>query len=286
MAASPAQLVRQHLINVGVVNHPDVAGDWPAYVGKMPDDQDQMVHIKNTGGLMEGEILSSGQSINKPGLNFTIRAKDHPTAYDKAKQIWDALGAIFRNSVIVGGDTYVLWAFKRLTPPVYLGEEVGKRRELFSIDGRVSIVTGTLPPATPGEPAPQTSPVADAYESENKDSVIAREGMAVTVHSSGVGFLLALGTGTAKIAVGLVRQDLGVGLAGWVQTSGLFQMSDWTFVTGTLNLAARARYYLHPTDKGKLTTTPPTGDGQILQLIGTAVNPTTLDLLPEPPLVL
>lgn len=125
-----------------------------------------------------------------------------------------------------------------------------------------------------------------AYSGENKDSVTVSAGMAVAVHSSGTGFVRARANAVATKAVGLLRADTIATVGGDVQTTGMFQLADWTAIIGSTSLTARTNYYLDPTTAGKLTATAPTTVGQIVQLVGVSVSADTLDLTVEPPILL
>ena len=103
------------------------------------------------------------------------------------------------------------------------------------------------------------------------------QGMVAAVHSSGTGVAFANATGTGLRAVGIAKESITASTSGEIHTDGPLTMSDWTSVTGSTNLTAMGRYYLDTTD-GKLTTTPPSSSGNLVQLVGVAVSPTTLDL--------
>lgn len=112
---------------------------------------------------------------------------------------------------------------------------------------------------------------------ENKDTVAIPRGGIVANHSSGVGIQRAVATSTSYPAIGLAAEAIAVGNVGEIQTEGLIESSDWSLVTGTVALAAKATYFLDSTS-GKLTTTAPSTTGYIVQIVGVAVNTTTLDI--------
>lgn len=133
----------------------------------------------------------------------------------------------------------------------------------------VTIVeVGVQGPAGPSAPS-------GSYTAENKEGISLSAGMPVAVHSSGVGVVRASAADNQKNAVGLALLGAAPAMAETVQVGGPVTLSDWTAVTGTATLQARAIYYLS-TIPGMLTTTPPETPGQVVQQVGMALSATTL----------
>ena len=78
-------------------------------------------------------------------------------------------------------------------------------------------------------------------------------------------------------ALGLVVADVADSVAGTVQTTGPFTLSDWTAVTGASTLTSSI-YWADPVTHGMLTTTVPSG-GQIALPVGGAVSTTEIDIV-------
>lgn len=115
------------------------------------------------------------------------------------------------------------------------------------------------------------------FTAENKSGLTLTKGMAIANHSSGTGIVKANATDTTLQCVGLALETMLSAVSGNVQTEGLIELSDWSTVIGAVALSAKTKYFLSTTS-GMLTSTPPTGAGQIVQVVGVAVNPTTLDI--------
>lgn len=83
----------------------------------------------------------------------------------------------------------------------------------------------------------------------------------------------------ATAAVAIAAESIATATEGDCQTEGVFEQSNWSAVidTGATTLTPGANYFLSPT-AGKITLTAPTGSGQVVQLIGTALSTTELDL--------
>lgn len=111
------------------------------------------------------------------------------------------------------------------------------------------------------------------FTAANMEAFSILPGLAVASHSSGSGVVLASAAGAGGEAIGLQQDNPSPAANGVVQTGGLFYAGDWSAVTGTATLQARGLYFLDPATPGRLTTTPPTTPGQILQIVGVAVSP-------------
>lgn len=133
-------------------------------------------------------------------------------------------------------------------------------------------LAGTGPQGPPGSGGANPS-----FEAINRESDTVVAGTACAIYSTGLGFVRANATTDAKPCVGLLKATVASGLVGAVQTSGPFEMSDWTDITGTAELAPLSVYYLDTT-AGKLTTSSPTQNPNISHRIGKTVTPNTLDL--------
>ncbi len=143
----------------------------------------------------------------------------------------------------------------------------------------------TLPPENfPGGPG--ASNPALTWFAKNLDTVDAKKGFACAVHSSGLGVVLAKAADINKPAVGLMQKDVPPSFSDSVQISGIFEMSDWTQVTGAGLLIPGRLYFLDPVNGGKLTLTPPTTAGQVVQLLGKALTQTKLNLDVHQPILL
>lgn len=89
---------------------------------------------------------------------------------------------------------------------------------------------------------------------------------------------LASATGLVKSrVVGLITQAASVNEATIVQTDGSVIIADWTSVIGAASLTPGSVYFLHTTD-GQMSTTPPTGDGDVVVTMGVAVTTTKFDI--------
>jgi hypothetical protein len=77
--------------------------------------------------------------------------------------------------------------------------------------------------------------------------------------------------------VGLAATSAGSGESIVVFTDGVLDQADWTSVIGTALLTPGAQYYLDTT-AGKMSTSPPTVNGQVVVRMGTALTTTIFDI--------
>jgi len=78
-------------------------------------------------------------------------------------------------------------------------------------------------------------------------------------------------------AIGLVLEGATANGTATILTEGSVNQADWTTVTGTANLTPGSVYFLDTT-AGKMTTTPPSGSGNVVVALGTAINITKFDI--------
>ncbi len=127
--------------------------------------------------------------------------------------------------------------------------------------------------------APGTDGALPGFTTTNKQGSTIVAGTPVAVHSTGIGIVLADATTSAKPCVGLNAVDVNNLDAATVRTGGTFELADWTAITGTVELAPKAVYFLS-TVAGMLTTSSPTTSPNISQRVGKSVSPTKLDIDP------
>lgn len=85
---------------------------------------------------------------------------------------------------------------------------------------------------------------ADAFGGNNREAIDLPAGTPVSVHPSGSGFLRACAGDNSRNCVGLLPADAAAGAATSATLGGVVTLSDWTAVTGSALLAARAIYFL------------------------------------------
>jgi hypothetical protein len=148
--ASPAEIVRQILINDGLVELPPVPGQLlpqqqmpndgttACYVSSMPDTIDQAVMIKDIAGKYSGRLMR-GRSTVHFGLLIKIRALDESGYTTIAAPIYLALDEFMPSIVMMpDGTEYPVQSVYPTSDIINIGEQVGKRREQWTINARLA----------------------------------------------------------------------------------------------------------------------------------------------------
>jgi len=138
MDHSPAYIIVEYLIGEGLLSDPTVGGEWPVYVGLLPDDDDvvnDIVGCMDTPSLKDGRLMNTGENIFHKGVQLLLRAEVYNTGYEKAQALATALEGVSREQKVIGSKTYQIDNVSQTTGIVVLGQEEGsKRRELFSVN--------------------------------------------------------------------------------------------------------------------------------------------------------
>lgn len=157
----PADIVRACLLSQNLVVLPlvdprlpplkQIPGDGSTvcFVRSMPNDYDQAVCVYDTAGIYWGRSQPTGQSWVHPGFRVLIRSLDlNGEGYGLANAIARGLDMIPVRSDVTTPDGAVhrVQSIYRISPVIGLGEEVGEKRQLWSITGRVAMRDSEQPP--------------------------------------------------------------------------------------------------------------------------------------------
>lgn len=84
---APSIGIRDLLVAAGVAILPSTGGSWVVYISKMPDKQDQVISVYDSGGLAPWPHAL----LDFPDVTLNIRGGDYEATYNKAKEVKDAL---------------------------------------------------------------------------------------------------------------------------------------------------------------------------------------------------
>lgn len=136
---SPAELLRRSLVlgGLGVLRSTNPTGAWPIYVGHMPDAPDEAMCLYDTSGFAQGRVLHAGDPtlIEKPGIQLRVRAGGFRTGYAKVRALSRHLTDVYKQTVVLGADWYMIHAMHQTGTALAIGREPGgDRRELFTLN--------------------------------------------------------------------------------------------------------------------------------------------------------
>lgn len=139
---SPAAIIAAYLTGVGIMTVPSGAGDWPLYIGFLPDTPDNVASAYNTTPIKDGRAMGDGSVKQHYGVEILLRAGDEETGWSKCNAIAGQLDTL-RNFDIAGSNgTYRLHNVSRAGGINSLGLESGTvRRNMFSVNFLVSITS-------------------------------------------------------------------------------------------------------------------------------------------------
>lgn len=149
-SVSPAQILRSCLIDLGLVLYPKGSAEgnsgpqganrqYPCFVGSMPDENDWAVRIRDIGGRLFGRAARTDKNLVHCGVDVLVRSRDY-TGFMKANAIAAAMDqqlSPYRTQVPEDGSTYDVQSVSRVSPVVSLGEEQGKKRQLYLFEARI-----------------------------------------------------------------------------------------------------------------------------------------------------
>ncbi len=138
---SPADVVRNLIMDLGDGTAPSAGEDWPVYVGQEPDRPDSVITCYDTAGEMQGKTMIDGEVQERYGVQIKVRDADFHDGQKKAREIAVALDPVTLRSVEVGtdagtgGDTYLVMEMTRRSGPLSLGKDVTtSKMNLFTIN--------------------------------------------------------------------------------------------------------------------------------------------------------
>lgn len=144
---SPAQIIRDLLVDLGLGVLPSAGGNWPLFVTSIPDSPDSIITITDTLGTSDGRIQPTGEAAEHPGFQVAVRDSNHQDGWEKANAIRVALSeTVASNSVSItdnvgtGTSEYVVFAVTKIGGIIVLGKELPtSKRHLFTINATVAL---------------------------------------------------------------------------------------------------------------------------------------------------
>ena len=143
---SPADIIRNLLIDLSQGTAPADSDAWPIYVAQEPDSPDSVITIYNTLGTRQGRFMF-GEVQEKPGFQVRVRDPEHYSGFEKVQAITIALDNMASNTVVEVGDdagtgnqSYTVYAITGRLGVIALGRDTPRTKmHLFTINAVVTV---------------------------------------------------------------------------------------------------------------------------------------------------
>lgn len=144
---SPAHIIRNLLVTLGLGTDPDDNNDWPMFVSREPNTPDSVITLYDTSSRLQGRFQKTGETQEHYGIQLRVRSASYVDGYAKANALTVALDeSIKRYDVSMedvsgtGTSTYRVYAVTRTTGVIDIGKDVAtSKRNLFTINAVVSL---------------------------------------------------------------------------------------------------------------------------------------------------
>ena len=144
---SPAHIIRDLLVALGLGTDPDDNTSWPIYVSQKPDTPDSMIVVRDTTSYMHGRTAIDGITQEHYGIAIDIRDANPKDDWVKSNALAVALDqTIDKNDVTIedtdgtGSSTYKVYTVSRVSGPFSHGKETPtSKRNLFTINAKVAL---------------------------------------------------------------------------------------------------------------------------------------------------
>ena len=132
---SPADIVRNLLINLGLGTTPSVSGSWHIYSDLEPGTPDSVITVYNTTSVIHGRRMTDGETNEHHGILIRIRDANPKSGYTKSRAIARSLDVdVFLNTVVFDSSTYTIQSISRNDVFSIGKERPTSRRNLFTIN--------------------------------------------------------------------------------------------------------------------------------------------------------
>lgn len=119
----------------------EVRGDpWvQSFVNIAPDEINNCALVRDTQGVGWGHDQRTGKRLQHHGMSLTLRHEDYDEGEEVAGDIARVLEGVSNRTVTVDDYNYFVQSVYVTSDVISLGEEVGKKRYLWSFSARVAM---------------------------------------------------------------------------------------------------------------------------------------------------
>jgi len=132
---SPAQIIQQMMIDLGVGTDGSLNNAWPIFSTEEPDDPDNCITVYDTTGSDDGRSMVDGKSMQHHGIQVRIRSYDHQTGYVKAREIRSAFEGVLNKQTSIETNLYLVECINKIGDVLCLGQDVpASKRRVFTLN--------------------------------------------------------------------------------------------------------------------------------------------------------
>lgn len=138
---SPAVIVQQLLVDLGVVTNPESSLAWPCYATRMPNNPDECLTVQDTDPRLAGRTHVDGETQKFHGIQVYLRSLDFSRGWLKMQGIGQVFDRnVVQRTVVIDSSLYLVWAITITSGPLSLGFELPNTfRRVFSLNAVVSV---------------------------------------------------------------------------------------------------------------------------------------------------
>ncbi len=149
IADPPSTILKQYLIDSGVGLDPTASpsSDWGIYVSQLPDADgisDNTMAILDTSGIKIAKWMKNGQTYFNYGFQIIVRSNGYVEGFTQMKLVEDKLDSVKYTSQVYNSITYTMRNVNRTSSFVLGQEEDKRRRQLFSVNGLLSVIDSNV----------------------------------------------------------------------------------------------------------------------------------------------
>lgn len=138
---SPADVVRQLLVDLGHGTDPADNSDWGTYYSFMPEHRDRVLVVFDTAAVLEGRFQHDGETQEHHGVQIQARSDAYEAGYNKLRAIAVGLDRdVQLSGVTVASTLYTVYAVTRTSDVLSIGKEVeATKRSIFTLNALVAL---------------------------------------------------------------------------------------------------------------------------------------------------
>jgi hypothetical protein len=139
---SPAEVIGQLLIDLGLGSDPVLFQAWPVFNTGEPSAPDDCITVYDIDGSFDARIMDDGVIEEHPGWQIRVRATDHKTGWQKLDLIRTTISEnVYAEFTTLDGILYSVHAFTQIGRILPLGtdRQHQTKRRIFTLNGTIPI---------------------------------------------------------------------------------------------------------------------------------------------------